>query len=42
VSKDNVYFNLQDAIKLPAVDLNVDDEKLWKPFLSERIRNDLF
>jgi coiled-coil and C2 domain-containing protein 2A len=42
VSRDNVYFNLQDELKLPGVDLNIEDENLWKPFLSERTRNELF
>lgn len=27
---------------MPGVDFNIEDEKLWKPFLSERTRNELF
>lgn len=42
VSKDNIFYNLQEAIKPPNLDLDIQDEKLWKPFLTERSRNDLF
>lgn len=38
VSKDNVYFNLQDAIRPPGIDFDIEDDKLWKPFLDERSR----
>lgn len=42
VGRDNVYFNLQESVRLPGVDLNVDDDRLWRPFLTERSRNELF
>lgn len=29
-------------MKVPGVDFNIEDEKLWRPFLSERTRNELF
>jgi hypothetical protein len=38
VSKDNVYYNTQDWIKPPNVDFDIEEEKMWKPFLNERSR----
>lgn len=42
VSKDNIYYNLQNEIKPPNIDFDIDNDKLWKPFLNERTKNQLF
>ena len=42
VSRENVFFNLQESVKPASMDFNLEDDSLWKPFLNERITNELF
>ena len=42
VSSQNVYFNIQEETKPENVNFDIEDEKLWKPFVTERTRNELF
>jgi hypothetical protein len=34
VTSTNVYVNAQDSLKPEDLDFNINDESLWKPFLS--------
>ena len=42
MSSDNVYYNVQNWIKPQNIDFDIEEEDLWKPFLTERSRNEFF
>jgi len=33
---------MQESVRPSTMDFDIEEEKLWKPFLNERTRNELF
>jgi|JI6StandDraft_1071083.scaffolds.fasta_scaffold17809_5 hypothetical protein len=42
VSKDNVYVNIQPSVNPSEIRYDLNNSKLWKPFLTERSKRELF